>query len=348
MTSPITQVNFMFRKNLAAEAKVVAGYFREVINHYGLPIRYYRLNTDYFETPSGTVYSNYTYGESPTSPYSLSAELVAFIKMDQDSPMLRRFGIETTNNSEVYFMRDDFTESLRDIAGTATTGYFNTIVSGYINNHNGYISGDIINSDISGYTSAYISNIPSGYLMSSNNQFNFIRYPLAYNDMLYKTNYYTSRVVNGTLTGDLFGDIDLSGNGFVSGNIDGVLNYYTPTTNNPHWNIAPQVGDFIRLSEFDTDVNNQEEYEITNVLDKDLSPAGVNPLLKRYIWKCSIVRRDPSKEQVSSSTTQETFTPNYTIENDWHEIVSNSTFNYETSSVDSVDTTASDNSYGGY
>lgn len=348
MPVSINEIRYLKRKNLKHEAFLQKNYFREIINHYGIDVNYFRLKMEWYASPSG-VYSNYTYGENTTSVYEVSAPMVVFMKVDDDSPILRRFGIETTVNAEIYMMRQDFTEQFRDIVGIPTTGNFSTPISADISNFSGLISGEIIGNTLSGITSAW-TTVPSGTI-SANYSAGFTRYPVAVNPDIARKIYFREREVNGTLDGTISGTVDLSGNGFISGTVSGLLNYFSPAyslSGNSDWGIAPQVGDFFRLDEFDSDVSNYEEYEVTEVLDKQLTPIGLNPHLKRYIWRCTVVRRDPSNEIVEGSTQEEAFTPDYLEYNNWNQIVSDDIFNYDTEIIDPIDGTGSDSTYGGY
>lgn len=347
MPAPITTLRYLKRENLQNEAQLQKGYFREIIHSYGVDVQYFRLSTDYFESPSG-IYSNYTYGESTCSPYTLSASMIVFMNVNDDSPMLRKFGIETATNAEIYFMKEDFTEQFRDIIGTPTSAIFSTIVSADISNFSGILAGEIIGNDLSGITSAY-TEVPSG-VISGIYSSTFDRYPKPVVPLIAISPSYTDRIVLGDLTGIITGEIDLSGNGYMNGNVSGLLQYFVSPARNsgPNWKIAPQVGDFIRLSEFDEEELNFFEYEITEVLDKDLTPNGVNPHIKRYIWKCSIVRRDPSNEIVSGTLQEEKNTPHFIDENNWHEIKSNRIFDYS-NTIDNIDKQNElDSVYGGY
>lgn len=348
MPSPIDEIRYLKRRNLENESLLQKNYFYEIIHHYGIDVDYYRLKLDYYASPSG-LYANYTYGESTTSVYEVSAPLVVFMKVDNDSPLLRKFGIETTVNSEIFVMRQDFEEALRDKVGAPASGIFSTLVSGNIVNFSGLLSGEINSGELSGVISANTTVALTGDISGTYGG-SFTRSPVPLNPWIAKPIYYRSREVNGNLSGTLSGSIDASGNGVLSGNVSGYLAYYSVTgavDGNSNWGIAPQVGDFFRLNEFDTTVSNFEEYEITEVLDKELTNQGLNPHLHRYIWRCSVVRRDPSHETVTGSLQEEAFSPNYLNHNTWSEIRSNEIFDY-TNRIDSVDGENSSDIYGKY
>ena len=344
----LSKIRYLKRQNTNNEALLQKGWYDELIQHFGVDVTYFRLRTDYYDSPSGN-YSNYTYGETPTSPYSTSADIVVYMNVSDDTPVLRKLGIETSQDAEIFFMKERFTEELRDVIGTPTTGLMNSIVEANISGFSGLLSGELVNSDISGFTSAW-TTIPSG-VVSANYVGDFNRYPKPLNALLKQSTMYTDRVVDGLVSGVVSGQVDISGNGYVSGGVSGELRYFTPIATNgaPHWNIAPQVGDFIRLKEFDEDENVFYEYEITEVLDRDLTPAGLNPHLYKYLWRCTIVRRDSSAEDVVGSTQEESTTPNYLNSNAWNEIISDDEiFDYK-NPIDKIDDKPNaDNVYGGY
>ena len=347
MAAPISEIRYLRQANIQGEQLLQKGWFRELIQQYGVDIEYYRQVTDFFSPSAVQHKANWTYGEDTTAVYEISAAMVALVKIDADNMMLRKFGIETTTNAELYMMKEDFTEEFRDLIGTPTSANFSTTVSGIISGFSGYLAGNLINSELSGMTSAYVE-VPSGSISGAFSS-SFTRYPVPVNYMLKKTDEFRTRAVYGSVSGAVSGTIDLSGNGILSGDVSGNLRYFTeiPLTGAPNWKIAPQVGDFFRLKEFDTDIPNLLEFEITAVLDRDLAPNGVNPLLRRYLWKCSIVRRTPSQQTVSGTLQKEATTPSYLDENTWHQLESDSTFDYN-NEVDSTDKANVDNVYGGY
>ena len=350
----INQVQYIYQKNLQSEQRLQAGYYRDLINHYGIPCVYFKSNQDFFASPSGEVV-DYTYGESPMSKYTLSGSFNVFMNIQEDNPFLKKFGMETSTNSEVYFLQQDFTETFRDLIGTpVSTTFANITVAGNIAGLSGTVSGTIVDTgtELSGWTSGAIS-LPSTGSMTTDASFTFARTPLKYNADLYRSGEYSQRVCDGTLSGTLNAVTDISGNGSCSGIVSGTLSYFSTVMPNagPNWGIAPVVGDFYRLIEFDQVVGNYEEYEISDVQDRSLVAGanGLNPLLKRYLWKCTVVRRDPSHEIVSTGDLQkEKFTPELTVESGWHETVSNKIFDYSVQPVDTTDGVDSDKIYGSF
>lgn len=349
---PITSVRFLDRKNLASEHQLFKNYFREIIHNYGIDVTYFRHDNGFFEEPSG-FFIDYTYGEKPTMTYFLSASLILFAEMQSDSIILNKFGIETDGDATCFILVDDFTEQFRDLIGTTSSYFFTTTLTGTVTNYNAFISGSIINTDISGFTSATSDFSSTTGVVSSLYTGTFIRTPKKYIDLVYKSPSYTNQIVTGNLSGSYNATINVSGNGYVSGFASGNLIYHISDDAGkygaPNWKIAPQVGDFYRI---DFDEINHEEWEISKVHDKDLMAGGLNPLLSRYVWRCNVVRRDPSYEtvvgQVSGTKVEEEQTSDRKKLSDLNEVTSNEIFSYEAQDVDSIDKKNSDSVYGDY
>tara|TARA_E500000178_G_scaffold284540_1_gene285758 strand:+ start:6432 stop:8660 length:2229 start_codon:yes stop_codon:yes gene_type:complete len=83
----------------------------------------------------------------------------------------------------------------------------------------------------------------------------------------------------------------------------GILYYDQTSPNIYNKNIAPEVGDFFRLSFMR---HRNYDYEITNIADRTITPDGINPLLGKYVWKCNATRRYDSYETISINQEEET------------------------------------------
>ena len=349
----VQNLRYLQRYRSKSEQKLVKGYLREIIRSYGIDVVYFRKDLDFYQTPSGSM-ANYTYGESTTSTYFISGDMVVYMDMENDSFLLNKFGIETDGDSSIYFTIDDFYEQYRDKVAIITSSLFDTDIQGIISGYNGIILGYIENDLLSGITSAAFSDISGGYQPSGswvsgsffepvNNIYKYVHEKI-YNPREIK---YDDRFISGQLSGFYSGFIDSTGYGVLTGNVSGELLYFSDIAENTPtpWKIAPQVGDFFRIS-FEND--NNEEYEITRVYDRNLQTDGVNPLLGKYIWRCQCTRRDPSYEEVMGDAQEEPWTTDKSEQNIWHEQISNDIFNYEKQDIDCYDPKDSDDVYGGY
>tara|TARA_R110002020_G_scaffold148509_9_gene324375 strand:+ start:340 stop:1413 length:1074 start_codon:yes stop_codon:yes gene_type:complete len=348
---PITQIRYHREEDLEPQREIHRGYFREIIHQYGVDAVYFRKDLNFYESPSGSTV-NYAYGEETTATYFLSAGIILYMEMEGDSILMNRFGIETDGDASCYILIEDFTEQFRDSIGTERLYIPDMQISGEIIAGSGVISADIIAPGLTGTVSDTlyfnVDSLSATGDVSAFVDLPFVRTPSVMNPFTKSSPAYVDQATSGTLSGDVFGTLDVSGNGTMSGNLSGSLIYRsTPAEKaGPHWDISPQVGDFFRI-QFHDGINN-EEYEISRISDKDLVTDGLNPLLDRYIWKMSVTRRDPSYEMVIGDDSEEPWTQDKSEQSDFHEIESDEIFDYDTESVDAVDGTNSDDIYGSY
>jgi len=321
---------------LQSEQDLQKEYYRDQIYSYGIDVIYFRKLNRFFEAPSG--YACPIYGEDTTAAYYLSGNMVVYMEMMGDSFLLNKFGIETDAQANIYFTIQDFDEQFRDRFGTITA---ETMSANLYGNVSGLVSGYAFNDTLTGFVSAFGDS--DSYLFQSD----LIPQKRKVNGrLLWPNEYPWTPLVSGDMEGD-YELIDASGN--VSGVAIGEINYYAPIPidSNTNWGVAPQVGDFFRI---DFDPVNKEEYEITRVADRDLQTDGLNPLLAKYIWKCSMVRRTPSKENVVGELQQEIRTNDSELAKDSIDKnnVAKDIFDYNLTEVDAVDKTNSDSVYGDY
>lgn len=350
----ITNLRYLRRDQLASEQQLQRGYYREIIHSYGCDCSYFRHDANPYEEPSGFNY-DYTYGEKANMSYWLSAPMVVFMESMGDAAILNKFGIETDGDMDAYILIDDFTEQFRDAIGTRQQQNFTAVtLTGFLSAGEGILSASFNNGELDAYTSGYVSGFISGAISGLYEE-DALRVPKLYHDLIYKSEAYTERRIDGSVSGSWNGTLDLSGTGYVSGVVNAPLTYINEDPGKhggPNWNIAPQVGDFFRL---DFNEDNHEEYEITRLMDRDLQTDGINHLLSKYVWHITCVRRDASYENVvgdqipgmetsvEEDHTRTKIESNYRIETESNEI-----FDYETTPTDEVDGIDCDDIYGAY
>jgi hypothetical protein len=357
----ISDLRYLQRSRLKNEQELVRNYFREIIHTYGTDASYFRHNFN--DTESSATFLNYTYGERPSLEFLLSAGMIVYLEVVTDNILMNSFGFETNGDAICYIVKDDFTEQFRDLIGDINTDTFTSNFTVNVQNFSGVLNTNIINSDLSGYISGIFDNLTSGvvsgeHIIDSNAAYSdtyftgkYARIPVKYSQYMYKSKAYSTRATSGELSGTYYGYIDENGSGIISGSYTGNLSYHIEDLPDNgvmevKWKIAPQAGDFFRL---DFSEENREEYEITKVYDKQLSTSNsMNHLLERYIWRCDVVRRDPSYEFVASVTEEEEWTQSRKDISDLNELISDEIFDYDNEPVDDVDGVNSDNVYGGY
>lgn len=350
----VESIRYLKDENLIPERALYKGYLKEIIQQFGIDAEYFRHDAAFYEEPTG-LRPNYIYGEDPTMSFWTSAKIIVYMGMNTDSLLMNKFGIETDGDAECYVLIDEFREQFRDMIGTPIFDSVNITVSANIVGGKGYITGDIVRPELDGYVSIpfdhsdlQVTGPVSGVTVTK-----YLNHKPSPNPYIKNPDYYdTTRVVTGDITVTWSGNIDQFGNGTITGTAVGDIFYYTSPgrRSGAGESLSPQVGDFFRLG-FDSEYGNHEEYEITQLSSKDLTPSGTNPLLSRYMWKMSVVRRDPSHEIVQDkkpADAQEEWTADNVRLTDINEMESNDRFNYDNTVVDKYDKVSSDSVYGGY
>jgi len=379
----INDIRYLKRNRIVAEQQLQSSWYRELIHSYGIDASYFRQDFDAFTSTTPTSAKNYDpiYGEQTSLSYWLSAEIVVYMEALGDQALLNKLGIETNGDFDAYILIDDFSEQFRDLVGVSATDEFITSLSGDINFGVGLLSGEVSNDDLNGYTSAYVNFdlVTSGYLsggisgeisgvVSGIYNADYTRHPRLYSDYIYKSGSYSDRAVLGSVSGILSGNINTNWNGTAIGAASGILGYYVDDSKDGggnNWCISPKVGDFFRLDFYSEEGgsvrDNHEEYEITQVVDRNLQVDGLNPLLSKYVWQMACVRRDPSYEDVigasdnlnpnldgTNGQKEEEFTTDKEFHNDRIEDASNEIFDYSEDIIDEWHGLNSDAIYGGY
>ena len=289
-------------------------------------------------TPSGEGIENLIYGENTDPNYYLSGDMDIYIEVENDVFEMDKYGITPNENITIYFSVGDFNSRYasrlggqRLFTGSKTfTGSFSNspTASAYTLTTPFVVSSRVSNSTKTNYASALatlsgtsfvnivntfgwtksISSVPVGTIIGGLSQqhidFPHMKiasgtgYKLPINPYIAEEKYYS--VISGSdFVGSQFGSINFTSAASVvtfSGTLSTNINYYDPSSTSKYEeNISPQVGDFFRMQFFD---DNQEEFEITQIMDDTLLSDGINPLLGVYVWKCTAVRRIPSYEDV--------------------------------------------------
>jgi hypothetical protein len=352
---PIDSVQYLNNAKLGPERKMQENYMREIINQFGIDVTYFRHDAAFYEEPTSN-YLDFTYGEDTTMTFNLRQKVVTFIDMQSDSVLMNRMGLETNSDADCYIIIEDFTEQFRDMVGKPMFTNVSVHVTADIVCGKGTLRGDIKNGCLDGFVEHDINVTFEDGVHGEITDVPFQRHVKKYNPFVKNSKEYGDRIVHGGLSGEWSGIIDEDGNGTVEGVLTGELFYYMgpPTSQAPHWGIAPQVGDFFRLG-FDEVNGNPEEYVITQIEDRNLQNDGISPFLGRYVWKMSIKRRDPSHEIVIKDQCGDANEPEqepWTVDNlrmgDLNEFMSDEIFDYNEERVDKVDGVKSDDIYGGY
>lgn len=275
---------------------VIRKHYEDMIRMYGIDLIYFRKFNTFFKENSENK-SNLIYGEDTTAEYYLSGQVRAFLDISTYNWLFNAMGYETQENINIYIGIEDFRTRFATLIGKTTTELFEVPVHGNMqfNELTGEIDIPEFYATIEGTfnNALYAENIiPEMKERAINSQF--------FKSINHKTNVYP---ITGSLNGQLYQDecYPLK----VSGVLSGELTYHTLENieDSPIWQIAPQVGDYFNMHIGDI----EEEYEIVQIFDRILTNNnGINPLLGKYIFQCSAVRRTPSHEEYKQ---QKDYTP---------------------------------------
>jgi len=90
----------------------------------------------------------------------------------------------------------------------------------------------------------------------------------------------------------------------LKGKLHGTMLFYDMTSIGKYVElIHPEVGDLV-IIDFPDD-KNREQYELTEVLDKQMTSDGINPCMHKYVWKCKAKRYRNQYENVPENEANE-------------------------------------------
>lgn len=268
--------------------------FDDMIRINGVNLIYYRKFNTFFQDQQNN-YANMIYGEDTTAQFFLSGQVRAFLSIGKQQFAFNMLGYEAQQEIQIWMTIADFRARFATVLGDVKTELFSVPVTG------------------DAYTGEYygIMDIPQFYaqIYGQLGQKNYVQnaYPIIKQRTI-NSEFYESldrisylQPLTGFLNGYLVQPIP-DETFKVSGYLKGQISYhsYENIKNSPTWNVAPQVGDYFKFKVGDI----QQEYQINQVLDKQMTKDGLNPLLGRYLYKCKAVRRVPS-QQVHNNIAQE-------------------------------------------
>tara|TARA_A100001011_G_scaffold395142_1_gene489314 strand:+ start:1401 stop:2546 length:1146 start_codon:yes stop_codon:yes gene_type:complete len=330
-----TNVKFLRKNGLKQERKLFENYFHDLIQNYGLDTTYFRHDIKFPEkidlTPGLSGLENLIYGEAVDKSFYLSGEIPVYIDVQTDIFELNKFGIQPQENLEIYFSVNDFNTRFSSQLGerkeykeiisfsgtmpgtawqasgisysvpfTASTRDYDEEYS-IVRLENDPNEDSEYNLDLykgAGLIGSISTTSPSasGNYQITSFGVNFdttkgLKIPI--NPHIAQSDYY--KISGGSYTAGAFGSITVGTSSYTGSAVIGALYYVQTPPNVYNRNIQPNVGDFFRL-QFK---KRSQDYEITNIVDRTITPDGINPLLGKYVWKCNAVRRIEDNETMT-------------------------------------------------
>ena len=293
----MNSVNFLQHSNTEEFRKVLHGYFAEQIQMYGFDIQYFSRDHSFYD-PAGILKDDYiggfTYGEDASPKYEIPVDMKGLFEVGNDSYLFSMIGVEAQHDGKLFFSKDQFELDMLETSGVITSGHYNEDFTFELTDL------DTLDYTASGtledFTMLFGGSLDLDIISGDIDQ-TFVIDPLEITraDATINTsiagqkNYIKDWIMQGTFEGSIAGSgIDIGDSVIL--NISGDIVYNTPPTSNESmgWGIAPIVGDFFRLTFPD---GTYEDYELSHVTDRDINQDGISPLMEKYIWKCTYVRR---------------------------------------------------------
>jgi hypothetical protein len=266
---------------------LIKTHVNQAIMNYGNDLQYFRKYNTFFKDEDENN-SNIIYGEDTTAEYYASGMIRAFVSVENMSWNFNNIGLESVEQVNITLSIENFEQVFSSQIAQTETKYFEVPVSG--NTVNNELTGKII-------TPEFEANIYATFednLIVKNVNPKIVDKKI--NQVFYASNSYqhNESKISGTLSGKLKHDNEYPF--VVYGMLCGDLTYRNLKNieGSETWNLAPQVGDYFKMT---TTTGIDEEWEISQVYNKILtSKGGINPLLGKYIFQCSAVKRQASYE----------------------------------------------------
>lgn len=260
----------------------------QAIMNYGLDLQYFRKFNTFFKDEDENN-SNLIYGEDTTAEFYASGMIRAFVSVENMSWNFNNIGLESVEQVNIILSIENFEQAFTDKISKTETRYFEVPVSG-----------NTINNELTGKISIpeFDANIYAEFednLIVKNVKPKIVNKKINNNFYLSNTYQQNNSELSGVLSGKLKHDDEKPF--VVFGMLKGDLTFHNRQNieDSSTWNLAPQVGDYFKLT---TKTGIDEEWEITQVFNKILtSKSGINPLLGKYIFQCSAVKRQASHEK---------------------------------------------------
>ena len=308
----LSEIRYIKRKNLNEESRIIANYYRDIIHQYGIDCNYYKLKTNYPNQFKTSIDQNnlilHAYGYDVDPDYSISAKMITYMEVENDIFNLNKYGIIPNADVNFYFDATEFACNLAvklgklkefKIASEQLSIYFGEDELGDIKLEFPFYSevlSGIVNfpiDDLSVELGKPINII--GEILSRSDP----KWTFPVNEHIIKSFDYVVRSDNMEtimMTADIVinavDDPDelSAGHDYVMivKTKGTVLFHDVNAISKYRQHIIPNVGDVITI-DFPDD-HNRERYEITECIDKQLTPDGINPLLHKYVWKCKARR----------------------------------------------------------
>lgn len=340
--------HFFNQATLQSQQKLVKGYYQQLIMMYGLDITYFRKNYEFFD-PNGLLNTDgnvdWTYGYDSAYSFGNETTMRGYVELGNDAFIFSMIGADAEQDGKIFFTKEQFELDMIDAVGVMTSGQYSSTIDlefeNYTATYQDSTEMDAFEVTVAGEITMPVDSSPYDEIvpLTVTSIDTLVNEDIS-GDKAYVNNW----LVQGGINGHLVGSLDEDGNGTLPMTNSGTLTYNEPAGDTPTngWGIAPQVGDFIRLTFGD---GTTEDYTFTQVTDRDLQNDGISPFLGKFVWKCQFTRKNYTHEDVPSGSIAREIHENDLLDQviNIQDTISDEIFDYD---VDDPD--VSDSVYGGF
>lgn len=259
----------------------------QALSNYGVDLVYFRKYNTFFKGEEEN-HANMVYGEDTTAEFYASGVVRAYVSVENMAWNFSQIGLEAVEQINIFLTIERFEQAFAGKIGQIETRHFEVPVSGDMVNCEAV--GEIDTPELQANVYATFDDqlrLRGTQVRMTDKDVNGSFYGLR--------NYSTSEYqISGKLSGRLRHDSERPIT--VYGLLEGDLSYHSlkNVEGSDTWKLAPQVGDYFS---FQTPTGISEQWEVSQIYDRNLTKSGLNPLLGKYVYQISAVRRVESHEQ---------------------------------------------------
>lgn len=259
----------------------------QALTNFGVDLVYFRRFNTFFKDEEEN-HANAIYGEDTTAQFYASGMIRAYVSVENMAWNFNQIGLEGIEQINIFLTIERFEQAFAKKIGQIETHHFEVPISG--NTINCEAIGEIRTPELQADVYARFDDslhITNTKIRMKDKEVNSSFYA----PRIYDTDEYQ---VSGKLNGRLKYDKEKAY--IVYGLLEGDLSYHNLKNieESETWGLAPQVGDYFS---FQTPTGISEEWEVSNIYDRNLTKSGLNPLLGKYVYQVSAVRRIQSHEK---------------------------------------------------
>jgi len=259
----------------------------QALTNYGVDLVYFRKYNTFFKDADEN-HANMIYGEDTTAEYYASGLIRAYVSVESMAWNFSQIGLDAVEQINIFLTIERFEQAFANKIGHVETRHFEVPISG--NTINCEAVGEIVTPELQANVYTRFDDklhiFDTRVIMVDKEVDKSFYAPRKYDTAEYQ--------VSGKLHGRLRYDDEKPL--IVYGLLEGDLSFHNLKNieDSETWQLAPQIGDYFS---FQTSTGLSEQWEVSQVYDRNLTKSGLNPLLGKYVYQVTAVKRVDSHEQ---------------------------------------------------